>query len=288
MKVSEETRALIETVMGRLHNYIYNPWQTKMEPYQVVPNVYYIGNSYVGSYLLNTSQGIVLLDVAMQETAYLLFESIRKIGFDPADIKRVMISHGHVDHCGAARLVQGYSGCEIYFPEGDSFFLTERRELIFCEEKVPEFQIAGYYDYTSVLDFGNILIKPVHTPGHTPGCTSFLLHVDCGGETLTLGMHGGLGLNGLSIAELTENRLPLALQDEYLHSLEELAKEPVDIVIPSHASHYPGDYFALAKQNDGSGKILRVPGAWQNLMNDRIKQIREVIEQDKKALAAEQ
>lgn len=281
MKANEETRALLEKVMGRLNNFIRNPWLTRMEPYQVVPNVFYVGNKYVGSYLLNTSEGIVLIDVAMQETAYLLFESIRKAGFDPENIRKVMISHGHIDHCGAARLVQEYSGCDIYFPEGDAFFLTERRDLILCEERVPEFRISGYYDYNRTMDFGNIRIKPVHTPGHTPGCTSFMISVDCGGETLLLGMHGGLGLNGLSIAELKANRLPLSLQEAYLHSLEEISKEPVDIVIPSHASHYPGDYFAIAARNDGTGKALRIPGAWQNLINDRIAQIKEVIVRDR-------
>ncbi|MGW8115282.1 MBL fold metallo-hydrolase [Caproicibacterium sp. NSD3] len=266
--------------MGRLNNFIKNPWLTQMDPYQVVPNVYYIGNKYVGSYLLNTNSGLILIDVTMQETAYLLFESIRKLGFDPANIKKVLISHGHIDHCGAARLVQEYSGCDIYFPIGDLFFLTKRRDLLLCEDRVPTFKVTGYYDYSNIMDFGNIRIKPVHTPGHTPGCTSFLLSVNCGKENLLLGMHGGLGLNGLSLAELEENRLPLSLQEDYLHSLEKIAKEPVDIVIPSHASHYPGDYFAIAAQNDGTGEVLRIPGAWEKLINGRISQIKEVIARD--------
>lgn len=282
MKINKESHALLQEVMGRLNNFIENPWLTQMDPYQVVPNVYYIGNKYVGSYLLNTDRGLILIDVTMQETAYLLFESIRKLGFNPAKIKKVLISHGHIDHCGAARLVQEYSGCDIYFPIGDTFFLTERRDLILREDRVPEFKVTNYYDYSDsgVINFGNIRIKPVHTPGHTPGCTSFLLSVNCGKENLLLGMHGGLGLNGLSLAELEENRLPLSLQEDYLHSLEKIAKEPVDIVIPSHASHYPGDYFAIAAQNDGTGKVLRIPGAWEKLINDRIAQIKEVIARD--------
>lgn len=280
MKVSEESRALLQSVMTRLSSFIQNPWLAQMGPYQVVPNIYYVGNKYVGSYLLNTDEGLILIDVAMQETAYLLFESIRKLGFDPSDIKKVLISHGHVDHCGAARLVQEYSGCDIYFPEGDAFFLNDRRDLILFEDRVPSFRVTEYYDYNRILNFGNIRIRPVHTPGHTPGCTSFMIWADCGEEMLLLGMHGGLGLNGLSLAELEENRLPASLQADYLHSLEEIKKEPVDIVLPSHASHYPGDYFAIAAQNDGTGKVLRIPGAWQKLIDDRIGQIKEVIARD--------
>lgn len=281
MQINAESKALLEKVMARYHRFSDCPWEVEMEPYQVVPNVYYVGNRYVGSYLLNTEKGLVLIDVAMQSMVYLLFESIRKVGFDPADIKTVLISHGHGDHCGAARRVQEYSGCDILFPEGDAFFLTERRDLILDEQNVPEFKVTGYYDYDSELNFGNIRIKPVHTPGHTPGCTSFFLHVDCGNETLLLAMHGGLGLNGLSLAELEDAGLPADLQQEYLNSLKAILNEPVDIVIPSHASHYPGDYFSIAAKNDGTGVALRVPGMWQTLISDRIRQASELIARDR-------
>lgn len=280
MEINAESKALLEQVMKRLNGFMSNPWTTEMEPYQVIPNVYYVGNKYVGSYLFNTKKGLVLIDCAMQETAYLLLESVRKLGFDPKQIKTLFISHGHIDHCGAARLLQEYTGCDIYFPEGDAFFLKERRDLILKEDHVPEFNITGYFSYDREMDFGDIRFRPVHTPGHTPGCTSFLIQVDTGMETLLLGMHGGLGLNGLSLAELEANGLPLTLQKDYLCSLERIAGEPVDIVLPSHASHYPGDYFAIAAQNDGSGKVLRVPGMWKTLIDDRIRQARELIRRD--------
>ena len=145
MQVNKEAQELLAKVMTRLHNFIANPWETEMEPYQVVPNVYYVGNKYVGSYLLNTDKGLILIDAALQETDYLLFESIRKLGFSPKDIKKLLITHGHIDHCGAARAVQEYSGCEIWFPAGDAFFLTDRRDLLLGE--VAEFKVTDYYNY---------------------------------------------------------------------------------------------------------------------------------------------
>ena len=163
------------------------------------------------------------------------------------------------------------------------FFLTDRRDLILREERVPEFQVTGTFSYDMAMDFGNFRFRPVHTPGHTPGCTSFLIEADTKQETLLLGLHGGLGLNGLSLAELEANGLPLSLQQEYLGSLERIIKEPVDIVLPSHASHYPGDYFAIAAQNDGSGKALRVPGMGQTLIGDRIRQAKDLMERDAQA-----
>lgn len=283
MQINAESKALLKQVMARLDGFLTNPWTAEMEPYQIIPNVYYVGNKYVGCYLFQTEKGLVLIDCAMQETAYLLLESIRKAGFDPKQVRTLFITHGHIDHCGAARLLQEYTGCEIYFPQGDLFFLTDRRDLILREERVPEFHVTGTFSYDMAMDFGNFRFRPVHTPGHTPGCTSFLIEADTKQETLLLGLHGGLGLNGLSLAELEANGLPLSLQQEYLGSLERIIKEPVDIVLPSHASHYPGDYFAIAAQNDGSGKALRVPGMWQTLIGDRIRQAKDLMERDAQA-----
>lgn len=94
-------------------------------------------------------------------------------------------------------------------------------------------------------------------------------------------MHGGLGLNGLSKAELAQNGLPPTLQQSYLDSLKELADAPVDIVIPSHLSHFNGDYMEMVRRNtDGSGDSLRIPGAWKRLMEDRIQQIESLIQKD--------
>ena len=280
MQINENARRTYETVMARLRNYIANPWQAAMEPYQVIPNVYYVGNRYVGCYLFNTADGLVLIDTALKETVYLLFESIRKVGFDPKNIKTVFITHGHVDHCGGVRILQEYSGCKVWFPQGDAFFLDKRRDLILEEDHVPSFEVAKYYDYTKPIVFGDFSFQPIHTPGHTPGCTSFFITAK-GKETLHLGLHGGLGLNGLSLAELEKNGLPSSLQQEYLTSLEDIYDMPVDIVLPSHLSHYPGDYMALVEQNkDGSGNSLRVSGAWKLLIGTRITQIKNLIQQD--------
>lgn len=93
---------------------------------------------------------------------------------------------------------------------------------------------------------------------------------------------GGVALNGLSLAELEENGLPLSLQEDYLHSLEKIKTAPVDLLALSHPGHYLPEYAALIPQNDGTGKILRVPGAWEKLLDSRIAEIKGLMERDRK------
>ena len=128
---------LEELTQQRLHN----PWILDHKGFRVIENVYYVGNSWVSSYLLDTKKGLVLIDCAMQENLYQLVDEMRSLGFDPHKIKYLLLSHGHFDHVGAARAIQEMSGCETWIGQDDAYFFTERRDLINCEETVPSLRL---------------------------------------------------------------------------------------------------------------------------------------------------
>ena len=56
------------------------PWEVAVEPFRVAPRTYYVGNAWVGAYLLETSEGLILMDSTMLPQVYLVFEGIRKLG----------------------------------------------------------------------------------------------------------------------------------------------------------------------------------------------------------------
>lgn len=252
--MKEKDRLRLEALNAKLQNYMDHPWIMRCKPFHVVGSIYFLGNNYVSSYLIDTGDGLVLIDTAFQETAYLLFDNIRALGFNPADIRYLFLSHGHVDHCGAARLVQEYCGCRIYLGERDHFFFTERPDLILFENHVPRFRIDDSYDYTGPTVIGNTKFTMISTPGHTPGTTTFLIETVHNGRPVTCAMHGGLGINGLTRDELAEKRLPLSLQTEFVDSLNMLKTRRVDVVLPSHSHQY--DLIGKAALDDGSGEVF--------------------------------
>ena len=107
----------------------------------------------------------------MQETAYQLIDAIHQVGLNPGNITKLFISHGHFDHCGAARIIQEMTGCEIWLGKDDQFFFTERRDLIHLEHTVPEFKITNTYEITIkyVIDASGCIISP--------GLIDFHLHL---------------------------------------------------------------------------------------------------------------
>jgi len=112
-----------------------HPWESYLPPIKMAPDVYYIsGNDWVACYLIDTGDGLILIDTAMHETAYLMIENIRKLGYELTNIKKILLTHAHIDHIGAARTMKELTGARIYLGEPDMLFLRERRDLI-CGER---------------------------------------------------------------------------------------------------------------------------------------------------------
>jgi metallo-beta-lactamase class B len=266
--------------LSRIQSFIQEPWKYAAAPFRIVGNLYFIGNKWVSCFLLDTGEGLLLIDSGYPETMYLIFDSIRRLGFEPHNIKFLLLSHGHWDHCGGARIFQEYCNCKTYLGADDMFLLTERRDLLCIGRgNIPEFRVDEVYDYGKSLTFGQYTIQPIHTPGHTPGTTSFIFDVENNGETLTCAMHGGLGLNGLTKAELAANRLPESLQLGFYESLKRLANQKVDVVLPSHrnVTGPTFDITKLAKEDDGSGRIFINRTLWKQMIEERIAAIKKFL-----------
>src|SRR6266571_9253762 len=72
------------------------------EPFKMFDNMYYVGLQGNSSLLITTSDGFILIDATTANGAETVLSNIRKLKFDPANIKYILISHGHNDHFGGA------------------------------------------------------------------------------------------------------------------------------------------------------------------------------------------
>lgn len=266
------------TIEEKTAYWLKNPWSLANRPFKVVDNVYFVGTNWVSMFLLDTDEGLVLVDCAMQETLYLLIDSIRTLGFDPHNIKKLLLTHGHFDHCGAVRAIQEMSGCEVWIGKDEEFFFTKRRDLIVFEDTVPEFNITNFYDYNSVIDLGNFKIQPVHCPGHTPGTTSLFFDAQHQGKTVACAIHGGLGAGVLTKKQLEQSGQPLSMREEYLESIAKVLDRHVDVVLPSHAGHcVDHDFLKIGAEDDGSGNGFIDPEAWKKMLTSKKLQIEQMI-----------
>jgi metallo-beta-lactamase class B len=81
-------------------NATWRSWNEPVEPFRIVGNVYYVGAREVSSFLITSPQGHILLDGGFVESAVIIRDNIRKLGFKPEDVKYLVGSHAHFDHAG--------------------------------------------------------------------------------------------------------------------------------------------------------------------------------------------
>ncbi|WP_299978622.1 MBL fold metallo-hydrolase [uncultured Pseudoteredinibacter sp.] len=200
-----------------------------IEPFQMFDNVYYVGDKWVSSYLIDTSGGLVLIDTLESPYGRWIPGSIKSLGFAPQNLKYIIITHGHSDHVGNAAYLQSKFGAEVIM-SSDALDLTAKEaqeskgKSLFVAPKVENFVNDG-----DELTVGNTKFKLYLTPGHTLGGLSIDFQVKDNGKKHRAFVVGGNGTNfkGLELAK------------SYVESVQRIKKlsqiEPViEVNLASH------------------------------------------------------
>ena len=196
-------------------------YEGKVKPFKIVDDVYFVGTFQESAHLIDTGDGLILLDVGDMPTLYLVIESIWELGFNPHDIKYILNTHWHDDHTGSTAAMADLSGAKTFIGH----------------KELPHLEREGYFIPDVLLydgdeiKLGNKTIKCIETPGHTQGTMSYFFDTVSGGKTYHVGMFGGAGAN--TLVSTVPTAYPNCRQ-EYLDSIERLLKIHVDVFIGNH------------------------------------------------------
>ena len=161
-----------------------------VEPVKVFDNLYFVGEKEYSAWAVTTSEGIILLDTIW---AYSVEDEIdgglRKLGFDPAQIKYALVTHGHIDHVGGARYLQDHFGTRIIMSAAD-WDLVDQSQRISPKPKRDMVATDG-----QKLTLGDTTLTFYLTPGHTLGTVSVLIPVTDNGKPHLVAEWGGTGFN---------------------------------------------------------------------------------------------
>ncbi len=216
-------------------------WDGYVKPFKIFGNLYFVGTEPASTHLIDTGEGLILIDTGYQHSLYLVLNNIWELGFSPYDIKYLIHTHGHIDHFGATRALVELTGAKTFIGRADEEYANGKLDLSYAKELGMEFketfQPDVLIDDGDVIRLGNTEITCVATPGHTPGAMSYFFDVTDGEDTFRAGLHGGMGINTLSAEFLNKYNLPFSLRDDFKKSMLRLNEEKVDIFLGNHMQH---------------------------------------------------
>lgn len=268
------------------HEYFYrHPEQYRVKPFRILGNLYYVGNADVCSHLIDTGDGLILIDTGYPTTDTLLIQSIWEMGFRPEDIKIILHSHGHFDHFGATDFLKSISGAKTYLGAGDAWAFREHPERALCdctrysylEPFHPDVELNDGDD----ICLGNTVIHTVSTPGHSDGVISMFFDVEEGGKTYRAAMHGGSGLNTMC-REFMEQYGNTTCREDFLAGLKKVENEKVDIMLGNHAPQNDtlGKRKKMLKNPDGPNPFID-PTEWKRFLDSRREALAQLIEDER-------
>jgi beta-lactamase superfamily II metal-dependent hydrolase len=95
-------------------------WNQPVEPFRIAGNLFYVGASDITSYLITTPEGHILLDGGFVETAPMIRENVKKLGFRMEDVKILLSSHSHYDHAGGLAALKEMTGARFFASAADA------------------------------------------------------------------------------------------------------------------------------------------------------------------------
>ena len=212
-----------------------NHYEGEIEPFKIVGNVYFVGTTPASSHLIDTGEGLILIDTGYSDTLFLLVNSIYKLGFSPYDIKYIIHTHWHGDHTAATAPLVHMTGAKTMISEKD------------YEKALPFFTADILLKEGDTVELGNTKIDIIETPGHTKGTISLFFETEENGKKYQVGTFGGAGANTLIEGKFDYDNC----REDYRSSLNKLRKRNVDVFIGNHVWN---------NDTEAKGKILKETG----------------------------
>ena len=201
-------------------------------PGQAFDNLYFVGADWVSAWAIKTSQGIILIDAlnTQAEAASLIEGGMRKLGLDPAQIRYVIVTHGHGDHYGGASYLAQKYRARVVMSEADWTMTETRLEFATPIWGAPPKRDIPVKDGDRIT-LGDTSVTLYLTPGHTMGTISPVFDVSAGGRKHRAMLWGGTGFNfGKDVPRL----------DAYIGATQRMGaivqSQRVDVLLSNHSN----------------------------------------------------
>ena len=152
----------LRTEIGRMH-----PVETR----KITDRIYSIHDTMVNAYLIRYDEGYIMIDAG--NDLNVVQEELKKLNIDESEITAIFLTHSDYDHVASIPL---FDNAEIYLNKQELPMINgSQPRLLIQYNKIETDQYNLFVDGQS-FKFQDITIRCIHTPGHTPGATCYLVN----------------------------------------------------------------------------------------------------------------
>lgn len=249
-----------------------NPdWTAPFPPHRIAGNVYYVGSKDLASFLITTPQGHILINSNLESSVASIQRNVEQLGFRFRDIKILLISHAHYDHCAGSALIKKLTGAKYMVMDGDvkavedggrsDFQYGHSPDMLFKRVKVDRILHDG-----DEVRLGDVVLIAHLTAGHTKGCTTWTLQVREDGKVYNVVIVGSPNVN--PGYKLVGNSSYPQIASDYENTFEVLKALPCDIFLGAHAGYYEMNR-KFAQAGKGSSNPFVDPTGYKEYVADR-------------------
>jgi len=179
-KVIEQPRAPIEK-SGPLFASECKDWDDydkPAPPVRIFGNTYLVGTCGISSILITDPAGDILIDGGTDKDAPLIAANIRRLGFQPTDVRYLLNSHEHFDHVGGLAELQRLTGAQLLSsaaaaPVLSSGMPSPQDPQAALKQTFPAVHVDRIVNDGEQVRVGNTVVIALLTPGHTPGAVTW-------------------------------------------------------------------------------------------------------------------
>lgn len=216
-------------------------WNRPAPPVGIVGPVHYVGTNELAAFLLTTPAGHVLVDGGLPESAALIEQSIRTLGFDPKDIRILLTTQAHFDHVGSLAHFEKVSGARVEVMDGDVSLIETggRTDYLFAGQERYRFvpvKVDRALKDGDTVTLGGLTLTARKTPGHTPGSTTWLTTVEEGGQPYTVVFAASTGINPGT--RLVDRPSYPGIAEDYARAFTVLESLTPDVFLGGHTGFF--------------------------------------------------
>lgn len=281
--LSEKMKEMKEKYAQKNREFYTNPSVARIEPFKIADNLYYVGDRKVCIHLINTGDGLILLDSGYLGAEHLLVDSIWRAGFDPKNVRWIIHTHGHFDHFGASNEFKRMYGTKLAISRVDAESIRQKPHRASIDTNSFPYAEVPDFDYEiedgEIFELGGVKIRCVLTPGHTQGVLSLFFNVTYNSNTYLAGMYGGAGVNAITLPYIHYNENPEDSAQQMLASIDSVYNEPVVV----HIGNHPYNNHTLEKREKQlleGGNPFIAPDSWHEFLDDLKVKVKETIKKN--------